>query len=523
MISATDRVPPGRLVVMTLLFIALASCQKSQSPELKPGTVPSPVSVVTQAAANDEPIIAFCGGCHAMPKPDSFPKSAWYDEVKRGFDFYHQSHRKDLSPPPLQPVVEYFRSRAPATLDASPDKSFSGPERVRFRSEEIPMRRSGGTDTKPAAISFVGHWPLQGPGSSLLFNDMANGGLYIANLHGIQQSSDRIAELKHPAGASGCDLNGNGLMDLVVADLGSFNPADHDRGRVMWLADVEDASRRSTTALIDGLGRVADVQPADFDADGDIDLIVAEFGWHKTGRILYLRNDGDSISPKYISTVVDPRPGAIHVPVVDLNRDGRPDFVALISQEFEVIEAFLNQGDGTFAKHSIHAANDPAFGSSGIQVVDMDGDGDADILYSNGDMFDSFLIKPCHGIQWLENTGRFPYVPHRLTAFPGAHRALAGDLDGDGDLDIVAAAFLPAAVRESEAGKRLESLIWLEQLRHGEYIRHALETGNCLHAALDLTDLDGDGDLDIACGSFRDGGSSDQSAVTIWWNETSTP
>ena len=87
MISATDRVPPGRLAVMTLLFIALASCQKPQSPELKPSTVPSPVSAVTQAAANDEPIIAFCGGCHTMPKPDSFQKSAWYHEGKRGFDF----------------------------------------------------------------------------------------------------------------------------------------------------------------------------------------------------------------------------------------------------------------------------------------------------------------------------------------------------------------------------------------------------------------------------------------------------
>ena len=44
--------------------------------------------------------------------------------------------------------------------------------------------------------------------------------------------------------------------------------------------------------------------------------------------------------------------------------------------------------------------------------------------------------------QWLENTGAFPFVEHRLADLPGVFRAQAGDLDGDGDLDIVACAFI---------------------------------------------------------------------------------
>ena len=67
---------------------------------------------------SEKQIIVFCSGCHALPKPASFPQSAWYDEVKRGFDFYHQSARKDLSPPPVQAVVVYFRTRAPKSLAA---------------------------------------------------------------------------------------------------------------------------------------------------------------------------------------------------------------------------------------------------------------------------------------------------------------------------------------------------------------------------------------------------------------------
>lgn len=454
-----------------------------------------------------------------MPKPESFPKSAWYDEVKRGFEFFHQSQRKDLTPPPVQPVVDYFRSRAPANLEANPEKSVPVPDAIRFRRSEIIVDRPSSADANPAAISFVSHWPRTSK-HRLLLSDMANGRIDVANLPDGPATSHRVSSLKNPAAVCRCDLNGNGNVDLVIADLGSYSPADHDKGRVIWLADVEeDPNLESGIPLVEGLGRVADVQPADFDGDQDIDLVVAEFGWHTTGRILLLRNDGPPAAPKFTLQVIDRRPGTIHVPVVDLNRDGRPDFVALISQETEAVVAFLNQGDGTFDKQTIYSAEDPSFGSSGIQVVDLDRDGDDDVLMTNGDMFDSFLIKPYHGIQWLENTGKFPFVAHHMAAMPGVHRALAGDLDKDGDLDIVVAAFLPASVRESPAGKSLDSLIWLEQSRPGVFVRHALETGNCVHAALDVADLDGDDDLDIVAGAFRDRGSAEQPIATIWWNE----
>ena len=339
-----------------------------------------------------------------------------YDEAKKGFDFYHQSRRTDLTPPALQVVVEYFRTRAPETLVVPKPESFPGADRVRFRPTETAIPRTNGT-SKPPAISFVSRWNrVSDPFPDLLINDMAGGGLYRWSPRTSEHAPQLIARLRNPAAASFCDLDGNGKPDLVVADLGSFNPADHDQGRAVWLPDVDDEQQsQEGLPLCENLGRVADVQPADFDGDGDTDLVVAEFGWHKTGRVLWLRNDGDARSPKFIPVVLDSRPGAIHVPVVDLNQDGRPDFVALISQEFETIEAFFNKGDGVFEKHRVYAADDPAFGSSGIQLVDMDGDGDQDILYANGDTFDSALIKPYHGIQWLENTGTFPFADRVTT------------------------------------------------------------------------------------------------------------
>jgi hypothetical protein len=497
---------------------------RMQKPELQ-GVVRLPIQSTEISIEKEREIVAFCSGCHSMPKPTSFPKTSWHDEVKRGFEFYYQSERQDLKPPPVLAVEEYFRSRAPDTLETVPDRSVAEPGLVRFRTQPLKVAPSDLELKNPVAVSYVSHWPVIGSTrQKVIFSDMANGSVESINANFSATVTHRLARLNNPVTAIDCDLNGNSRSDLVVADLGSFLPADHELGRVVWLPDVDESQQsQAGLTIAAGLGRVTDVQAADFDDDGDIDLVVAEFGWHRTGRILLLQNEGNANSPKFVQRVIDSRPGTIHVPVVDLNHDGRPDFVALISQEFEVIEAFLNNGDGTFTKQTINSAEDPAFGSSGIQIVDLDQDGDDDILYNNGDMFDSFLIKPYYGIQWLENTGKYPFTRHRLTTFPGVLRALAGDLDRDGDLDIVAGAWLPTTVRESAAGKTLDSLIWLEQTVPGKFVRHAIENGNCIHAALDLVDLDADGDLDITTGEFRDRGSPTGAPVTIWWNGPASP
>src|SRR5262249_59156153 len=102
----------------------------------------------------------------------------------------------------------------------------------------------------------------------------------------------------------------------------------------------------------------------------------AEFGWHETGSILLLTNETtDWTRPVFTPTVLDRRHGTTHVPVGDLNGDGKPDFVAVISQEFETVVAFMNEGGGRFRKATIYTAPHPAFGCNGVQLVDLNGDG----------------------------------------------------------------------------------------------------------------------------------------------------
>jgi hypothetical protein len=200
----------------------------------------------------------------------------------------------------------------------------------------------------------------------------------------------------------------------------------------------------------------------------------------------------------------------------DLDADGRTDIVALVAQQHEQVMAYMNEGPGkAFRAELLYAAPHPNWGSSGIQVVDLDRDGDADVLMTNGDMFDDRLLKPYHGIQWLENTGKRPFTAHPLARLPGVHRAVAADLDGDGDLDVVAAAFTAGTVGGAEA--KLPSLVWLEQTRRGRFERRTLEVANPVRATLDVGDVDQDGDLDIVTGVFRVGQRS-TAWVDVWEN-----
>jgi hypothetical protein len=204
--------------------------------------------------------------------------------------------------------------------------------------------------------------------------------------------------------------------------------------------------------------------------------------------------------------------------VTDLDGDGKLDFVALLSQHHETVVAFLGDGKGGFRQETIDAAPHPAWGSSGLQLVDLDGDRDQDMLVTNGDMLDDYQLKPYHGIRWLENKGAFPFVAHVLAAMPGVIRAQAADLDGDGDMDVVAGSLVQVSgpsgpVKSPDA----PSLVWLEQTAPGTFARHTLERG-AQHLSLDLGDLDGDGRVDIVTANSLSGGDG---VVEVWRNRGS--
>ena len=422
--------------------------------------------------------------------------------MAQGYRFFGVSGRA-LTPPHQSAVVRYFEARAPVAL----------PPQERFPEAAHPLpialeRRSFAHSNRALepAVSNVRFVQLSNDRiPDVLACDMRHGQL-LAIRRGDASDSPRVLcdSLHNPGHVEVVDLDGDGLKDILVADLGSFVPSDQKLGSVIWLRAGRDGTF-TPMPLAWGLGRVADVQAADFDGDGDLDLVVAVFGMQVAGEILYLENrTRDYARPEFLPARLDPRHGAIHVPVADLNGDGRPDFVALFAQEHETVVAFLNAGAGRFTREVVYTAPHPAFGSSGIELVDLDKDGDLDVLYTNGDVLDGKpILRPDHGVHWLENRGGFPFQEHRLASLYGASRAVAADMDGDGDLDVVASSFLPSDLygpRRRRLG--LASVILLEQTTPRVFVRHVLETVTADHITCDVGDFDGDGRMDLALGNF---------------------
>jgi hypothetical protein len=388
-------------------------------------------------------------------------------------------------------------------------------------------------------VANVRFWDLDGDGKlEIVVCDMGHGVVLTGDPNRTPGELREIAKIPNPDHAEMVDLDRDGRQDLLVADLGDFMPGDHEKGSVVWLRQTAPGTFEQIP-LLKGLARTADARAADFDGDGDLDLVVAAFGWHTVGGIFYYENKTtDWSAPLFEGFPVDARPGGIHVPPVDLNGDGRMDVVALISQQFEHVVAFIARSrGGGFRPETIFRAVVPVWGSSGIQMVDMDGDGDLDMLMSNGDSLDDFTIRPFHGVRWFENTGEFPWVQHDLALMPGVHRAQAADMDGDGDLDVVACAFLPSSehpsfgsVVQQRSVSEYTSVGWLEQVRPGVFEARPLETGQLTHTTLDLGDYDGDGDVDVVLGNFvgftfakSDTGFKSAPWIEVWENQGEGP
>jgi hypothetical protein len=498
----------GTVLILASMVSAPASNFAADGP---PATTPK------EASATE--VRQFCGrACHTYPPPESFPRSTWRREIKQAYDFFRQSELQGAFPS-QESVALYYEHRAPEVFPFVKRPKADHPPSASWRRTDHPLT---GEATVPA-ISHVNLVHLyDNQRLDVLACEMRQG-----QVLALQPYSERPTwhvlyshgpdKGFNPAHAEVVDLDGDGIRDVLVANLGYFGPTDAPVGSVLWLRGL-GGDKFEPHTLLEGVGRVDDVQAADFRGRGKLDLIVAAFGWRNSGEIIYLENQTtDWKKPRFVPRILDERHGTIQVPVADLNGDGKPDFVALISQEHETIVAFLNEG-GKFHNETIYTAPHPAYGSSGIELVDLNGDGKLDVLYTNGDTLDPpYLLKPYHGIQWLENRGEYPFVHHPISPMYGVMHAVAGDFTGDGKIDILAVSFLRADEFSQRKELQLDSVLLLEQKEHGAFVPHSLEASHNDHFTCATGDIYHDGQARCVVGNFSFNESHKmKNAVTIW-------
>ena len=320
-----------------------------------------------------------------------------------------------------------------------------------------------------------------------------------------------LAEIAGPAHVQPVDLDRDGDLDIAVASMGVLFPNNAKIGSVIVL---ENDGRQSftTRVLVDQVARVSDVRAGDLDGDGDLDLSVAQFGYDQ-GETRWMENTGGW---RFESHVLQTLSGAINAEIADVDGDRDLDIVSLVSQEWEEIYVFVNDGHGAFTPTRVFGASNEDFGSSWISLADLDRDGDADVVYSNGDAFDYAppTGRGWNGLQWLENRGNARFVYHRIGDFSGASSPQAADLDGDGDTDIA----VVSAYNNWEKPDAL-SLAWFENDGKMGFTLHPIATSPTHLITLAVGDLDGDSRPDLVTGGMHMSHPYDRmSRVMVWMN-----
>lgn len=464
----------------------------------------------------------FCTACHLYAGPQAFPK--WYWERTQVIEKMYAlagigAHESGV--PPASVTREYFLDRAPKFV-LLPNSKALGPGTLKLK----PHRISPKSAKPEPQVSHVALVPGENGRQDVLLCNVQDSVVMVVRPWTKPVQTAVVAKVAVPSHAELVDLDGDGFKDLIVAELGTLLPEEHDKGQLIWFRGTPDG-KFAPMVVLDRVGRIGDFEAGDVDGDGDIDLVVAVFGWRRTGSFLLLENQGRDRTgrPLFKHIELDKRSGSLGVNLADIDGDGRMDIVAMITQQYEEVVAYLNRGASRFEPVVLFKGPNPDFGLMWAHTRDLDGDGDIDVLFVNGDVLDTSQLQPHHGVRWVENLGKMQFKLHELGALPGAAKVATGDLDGDGDLDIVASAYIPFPNKRVRNKMQYESLIWFEQTSKGQFERHSLETITADHAALAVGDVDGDGDVDIVAGNMLLAGSLQDGTKDwmVWYENRRVP
>ena len=271
------------------------------------------------------------------------------------------------------------------------------------------------------------------------------------------------------------DLDGDGDMDIVTAS--EFDD------KVALYENIDGQGTFGPQQIITtNADRVKSVYASDLDGDGDLDLLSAS---NNDNKIAWYENtDGQStFGPQQIISTNASAANTVYA--TDIDGDGDMDVLSASGSDDKIAWYQNTDGQGTFSSEQIISTN--ANNAQSVYAADFDGDGDMDVLSA------SYIDDK---IAWYQNTdgqGTFSSEQIISTNTTNPTAAYAADVDGDGDMDVL-------------AGFQSGTIVWYEntdgQATFGS--QQLITTALSGLRSIYFTDVDGDGDGDILAGTIFD-------------------
>lgn len=488
------------IFILTFVFFA---CKQGKEPEAQ-RIQPLQESNLT----GKQLATVHCGRCHLFVDPAELPRSSWKNDVLPSMGhrlgIYKGNHQPDslfdrgiggtvvrraniypeqalLAKEDWNKIVSYYLSNAPDTI-LPPKRS----KRIKIGLKHFKYREAVYSH-RPALTSLVKILP---DNRGIVYSDGKRNRSILTFLTPELKKNYDIPFTTTPIHY----YERRDTLYLTLAGNGVF-PNDIPGGSLQKIFRSESSKTYNrANVVLSKMQRPVHMAYGDLDHDGREDIVACEYG-DLTGKLVWFQNMGhDRYSEKFLRGT----PGAISAIIKDVNGDGFNDIIVLMAQGDEGVFLYTNKKNGFFSEKKLLSFS-PLNGSQYIELADFNKDGFDDLIYVSGDNADRTpILKARHGIYIFLNDGAFNFTQSWFYQLNGAYKAIPKDYDLDGDIDIAAISFFPDYYHYPE-----ESFVYLENKGNLKFADYSFpQSTNGRWIVMDAGDMDADGDIDLALGSF---------------------